>query len=107
MDSRATSSGPTGQHRIDLFRETARVFRKDNELFLENSWIQVMLGQGIVPDQHHHIANLMDDRELNGFLEEIRTRVERTVAQLPPHMDYVRRYCDRPGMPDMPAARAA
>ena len=28
----------------DLFRETGRVFRMPNELFAENSWIQVMLG---------------------------------------------------------------
>lgn len=87
----------TLQHRIDLFRETARVFRSPHELFAENSWIQVMLGQGIVPDQHHPIANLMNDSELNGFLEEIRTRMERTLAQLPPHADYVARYCARPG----------
>ncbi len=94
------------QHRIDLFRESARVFRIPNELFAENSWIQVMLGQGIQPTQHHHIANLMGDSELNGFLEEIRGRVERTVAQLPPHADYVARYCDRLGQPAkaMPAA---
>ncbi len=85
------------QHRIDLFRESGHVFRIPNELFAENSWIQVMLGQGIMPQQHHHIANLMDDRELNGFLEEIRGRVERTVAQLPPHADYVARYCARLG----------
>ena len=31
----------------------------------------------------HQIANLMSDVELNGFLEEIRTRVDRTLAQLP------------------------
>ncbi|MGH8224384.1 MAG: tryptophan halogenase family protein, partial [Woeseiaceae bacterium] len=31
-------------HRIELFRETGRVFRAPNELFAENSWIQVMLG---------------------------------------------------------------
>ena len=51
-----------------------------------------MLGQGITPSQHHHVADLMDDRDLNGFLEEIRTRVERTLAQLPAHADYVARY---------------
>ena len=94
------------QHRIDLFRESGHVFRIPNELFAENSWIQVMLGQGITPSQHHHIADLMDDIELNGFLEEIRGRVERTVAQLPAHADYVARYCARPGQPvkAMPAA---
>jgi tryptophan halogenase len=95
------------QHRIDLFRESARVFRAPNELFAENSWIQVMLGQGIQPEQHHAIANLMDDAELNGFLEEIRGRVDRTVAQLPPHADYVSRYCQRPGQPAQPMPAAA
>jgi tryptophan halogenase len=90
------------QHRIDLFRESARVFRAPNELFAENSWIQVMLGQGIRPQQHHPIANLMDDVELDGFLEEIRARVERTVAQLPAHADYVARYSARPGSPATP-----
>jgi tryptophan halogenase len=40
---------PSLQHRIDLFRDTGRVFRVPNELFAENSWIQVMLGQGITP----------------------------------------------------------
>ncbi len=94
------------QHRIDLFRESGRVFRAPNELFAENSWIQVMLGQGITPSQHHPVADLMGDAELNGFLEEIRGRVERTVAQLPPHAEYVARYCARPGVPGraMPAA---
>ena len=100
----------TLQHRIDLFRETGRVFRAGNELFAENSWIQVMLGQGITPQQHHQIADLMDDRELGGFLDEIRTRVERTVAQLPQHLDYVTRYAPatRPMDKPMPTpARAA
>jgi len=87
------------QHRIDLFRESGRVFRIPNELFAENSWIQVMLGQGITPSQHHPIADLMDDVELNRLLEEIRSRVERTVAQLPPHAEYVARYCERPARP--------
>jgi tryptophan 7-halogenase len=66
-----------------------------------------MLGQGIRPRQHHPIANLMDDAELNGFLEEIRGRVDRTVAQLPPHADYVARYCERPGQPARPLPAAA
>ncbi len=98
---------PSLQHRIDLFRESARVFRSPHELFAENSWIQVMLGQGIQPEQHHPIANLMDDVELNGFLEDIRGRVDRTVAQLPPHADYVARYCERPGQPAKPLPAAA
>jgi tryptophan halogenase len=81
------------QHRIDMFQQTGRSFRVLNELFAENSWIQVMLGQGMMPDQHHPSADLMGDEELNGFLEGIRKQVERTVAQLPQHQAYVERYC--------------
>ena len=80
------------KHRIELFRETARVFRGQNELFTENSWVQVMLGQGLTPEQFHPTTDLMGDAELSGFLGDIRTRVEQTVRQLPGHQQYVMRY---------------
>jgi len=95
------------QHRIALFRESGRVFRAPNELFAENSWIQVMLGQGLTPSQHHPIADLMGDAELNGFLEEIRGQVERTVAQLPAHAEYVAHYCKAAAPPVKPMPAAA
>ncbi|MCV2370616.1 tryptophan halogenase family protein [Roseateles oligotrophus] len=79
--------------RIELFRETGRVFHAANELFGENSWIQVMLGQGILPGAHHPTADLMGDVELGNFLGDIRAQVVRTVAQLPTHRAYVGSYC--------------
>ncbi|WP_426193909.1 tryptophan halogenase family protein [Massilia sp. DWR3-1-1] len=93
---------PSLRQRIDLFADSGRVFRAPNELFAENSWIQVMLGQGIHPRQHHPSADLMGDEELRAFLDNIRGGVERTVAQLPGHQDYVERYC---GAPAPPASR--
>lgn len=81
------------RHRIELFRETGRVFRVPNELFAENSWIQVMLGQGIVPQQRHPVADLMGDAELTKFLGDIRSTVDKTLRQLPSHQTYVERYC--------------
>ncbi len=83
----------TLRHRIELFRESARVFRAGNELFAENSWIQVMLGQGIMPRQHHPVADLMGDAELSGFLNGIQATVDKTVLQLPAHQAYVDSYC--------------
>ena len=93
------------QHRIDLFRETGRVFRVPNELFAENSWIQVMLGQGIMPQQHHPVADLMGDEELSRFLERHQARRSTsTVMQLPKHQAYVEQYCKAP---DLRAAESA
>jgi tryptophan halogenase len=80
--------------KIELFRETGRVFRKNEELFQENSWIQVMLGQGIMPRAHHPIANKLSDAELSALLSGIRDSVARTVQTLPAHQDYIGRYCD-------------
>jgi tryptophan 7-halogenase len=79
--------------KIELFRETARVFRRNEELFAENSWVQVMLGQGIEPQSWHPIAGKLSDDELDRLLGMIRQDVTRTVAGLPAHADYVARYC--------------
>ncbi|MFC3785162.1 tryptophan halogenase [Sphingopyxis italica] len=79
--------------KIELFRETGRVFRKNEELFAENSWVQVMMGQGIEPQSWHPIAEKLRDDELARLLETIRGEVRQTVDSLPAHQDYVARYC--------------
>ena len=79
--------------KIELFRETGRVFRKNEELFAENSWVQVMLGQGIMPRAYHPIAHKLSDAELDDLLSGLRDSVTNTVASLPNHRDYVVRYC--------------
>ncbi len=84
------------QHRIDLFKETGRVFKVPTELFGENSWIQVMLGQGLLPEQYHPIVNMMDAKELNEFLTSIKGSVNNMVRQLPPHQRFIDHYCKAP-----------
>ncbi len=81
------------EHKMELFRETGRVFRKNEELFAENSWVQVMMGQGINPQSHHPVAAKLRDEELAHLLGSLREQVSRTVAALPSHGDYVARYC--------------
>ena len=90
----ATSKVPTSwAHRIALFRETGRVFRRNDELFAENSWVQVMMGQGIMPESHHPITARLSDEELDRLLTTLRQNIATTVRGLPPHADYVARHC--------------
>ncbi|GAA4774044.1 tryptophan halogenase family protein [Novosphingobium ginsenosidimutans] len=79
--------------KIELFRETGRVFRKNEELFVENSWVQVMMGQGIMPESYHPIATKLRADELDKFLAMLRDSVAKTVAGLPDHQTYIARYC--------------
>jgi tryptophan halogenase len=80
-------------HKIELFRETGRVFRRNEELFVENSWVQVMMGQGIMPQSYHPVAAKLKGKELDYLLQSLREGVARTVDSLPAHGTYVARYC--------------
>lgn len=83
----------TLKHRIELFKQAGRVFKVPTELFGENSWIQVMLGQGLIPEQYHPIVNMMDDQELDRFLKGVEGNVHRLVGQLPGHQQFIDHYC--------------
>ncbi|MBT3610416.1 MAG: tryptophan 7-halogenase [Gammaproteobacteria bacterium] len=81
------------QHRIELFKQAGRVFKVPTELFGENSWTQVMLGQGLMPEQYHPIVNMMSDDELKVFLSGIHGSVGNLVRQLPSHQRFIDHYC--------------
>lgn len=83
------------QHRLALFRQSGRIFKPQDDLFAENSWIQVMMGQGVIPQQYHPIVDMMSDAELNAFLLGHRNRVEQLVSGLPQHGEFVTRYCQQ------------
>ncbi|MFT7722368.1 MAG: tryptophan 7-halogenase [Roseateles sp.] len=92
-NARAMAVPETLRRRIQLFAETGRVFRPLDELFAENSWVQVMMGQGLTPAAHHPAADLMGDAELGQFLARLQQQVAQQVARLPAHQGYVERLC--------------
>jgi tryptophan halogenase len=83
----------TLKQRIELFKDSGVVFRVREDLFKENSWIQVMMGQGIIPSEYHPSADVMNDAELTRFMGEVKSRVDQIVAKLPNHEAYVKQYC--------------
>jgi len=80
-------------HRIRLFRERAHAFQADGELFRVDSWVQVMLGQGLIPESYHPLPRLMAEREMHQLQESIRARIARAVSSLPDHQAFIDRYC--------------
>lgn len=84
--------------RIELFRVAAQAFQKDNELFRVDSWTQVMLGQGLMPESYHHFARIMNDKDLTRFLGELSTSVRSQVRHLPEHQLFVEQYCGVSGL---------
>lgn len=81
-------------HRLQLFKETGKIFvESPYKLFAEPSWLHVMVGQGLLPESYHAVADEMTDAELKYFLESIRTQVKKTVQKMPSHNDYLQYYC--------------
>ena len=83
----------TLKHRIELFKDSGRIFRKNNDIFAENSWSQVMLGQGLLPKEYHPIVDMMSDEELELFLNSIKASVNNLVEKLPTHQQFIDHYC--------------
>jgi tryptophan halogenase len=81
------------KRRIDLFRRTGRLFREQNELFHEVGWMQILMGQNIVPESYDHMADALPESELHQFLSDLRTLMNSAAARMPTHADWLARNC--------------
>lgn len=84
---------PKLAHRISLFKEAGKSYQTEGELFRLDSWTQVMLGQGLFPEQHHPIVNTMNKSELEMFLKSLESRIAFVIDKLPSHQDLLKQYC--------------
>jgi tryptophan halogenase len=81
------------QHKIELFKENGRLFREQNDLFLESSWLQVLIGQGVMPKDYHPIANSMSEAHILETLAKIKKIKQEPINKLPSHDDYIKNIC--------------
>lgn len=80
-------------HKLALFAASGRVGRDADDLFRDASWVQVMLGQGIMPADYDPMADQLSESQLAEFLANLRTLITRAVGSLPTHEDYLKRHC--------------
>lgn len=79
--------------RIALFQASGRIDRADQELFTEWAWQQVLIGQGVMPDAYHPLANAIGEAALTDFLDTNRRSVASSVVAMPQHGAYIDQYC--------------
>ncbi|MEG8031189.1 tryptophan 7-halogenase [Sphingomonas aurantiaca] len=75
--------------KLALFREKGRVFRYDDELFGISSWVQVLLGQNVIPVGHDPIVDALDADRVADAIRQIRAATIRGAQSLPNHADFV------------------
>jgi tryptophan 7-halogenase len=79
--------------RLRAWRERAHAWQGADELFRVDSWTHVLLGQGIMPEQHHPLTRAMPDADMRKFLDSIRQPIDRAVKSMPTHQQFLDSYC--------------
>jgi tryptophan halogenase len=96
-DTCRTMSVPdTLRETIGLFRVDGRYFRNGEDFFALPSWVQVMLGQRIVPQGYHPMVDEMPETRLLDHVEGVRSTLARAVAAMPSHGEWIDRYWKAP-----------
>jgi tryptophan halogenase len=83
------------QDRIDTFLASGYLARRNDELFDENAWTQVLIGQGLIPKRYHVLAEQMPKSDLIVFLRSLRQQVDTFSETLSCHQSYVKNLVDK------------
>ena len=79
--------------RLALYEESGIVYQHGLDLFRADSWHVVLRGQGIKSTGYHHIGKMMPPEQLRDALAGLKAQVDRSVAALPRHREFLQQYC--------------
>ena len=79
--------------KMRLFSSNGLLYKDAEDLFRESSWVQVMVGQGLIPKSFHAMANRISSEQLTTFLGDVQKLIERATNDLPPHQDFIDAHC--------------
>jgi tryptophan 7-halogenase len=78
--------------RIALFRDHAMAHQDQDQIFRVDSWAQVMMGQGVMPGDYHHLPSQLPDADLRGALASLEARIHSLLPRIPTHGQFLGRY---------------
>jgi tryptophan 7-halogenase len=79
--------------KLELWRSKGRVFRESYELFGTASWVAVLLGQGIVPDEHEPAADGVDPAKFADALDKMQLSYRSMAEHMPLHGAFLADAC--------------
>lgn len=82
--------------KIALFAANGTLVQDQYDIFMEPSWVQVLMGQGILPADYHPLADGPSEEQLRRQLAQLAQLKARPLDQLPSHDDYLQRCLGQP-----------
>ncbi|RKQ71163.1 tryptophan halogenase [Litorimonas taeanensis] len=77
------------QMKLELFKSKGRIFRFQDELFGEDNWAAVLLGQKVMPRSWDPLVDTLDTQQLSNHLAGMHQLIRRTAEQMPDHQSYI------------------
>ncbi|MGZ9898428.1 tryptophan halogenase family protein [Shewanella gaetbuli] len=78
------------KQKIQLFAETGNLFREQDELFTQDAWLQVLIGQGVTPKDYNPLANCISEQDRQEFLTNLKAIYQHYLAPLSTHQDFLK-----------------
>ena len=79
--------------RIELFRDSGRISLRDEEHFNEDSWLSVLLGQGIAPRSYDPLADMLAVGDTRAAFDKAADVIRAGVDSLPSHRRFIDEQC--------------
>ncbi|MDH3787876.1 MAG: tryptophan 7-halogenase [Xanthomonadales bacterium] len=79
--------------KIGLFRSNGGLVQDQLDIFLEPSWLQVMLGQGVIPQDYHPIADSLTNAQLKEKLANTKKLKMEPLPKIPSHDQFLEMFC--------------
>lgn len=79
--------------KMEQFRTRGRVFRYEDELFQETSWVAVLMGQGVRPERADPITEVLPLEITRQRLHDLRTAIRQGVERMPTHEGFIAAHC--------------
>jgi tryptophan halogenase len=82
--------------RLELFASSGRFFRRAaQELFREESWVQVLLGQGLKV-AHDPMVEMIPEATVADFMRDTAEVIADVANAMPDHAGFIARHCQAP-----------
>jgi tryptophan halogenase len=79
--------------KVELWRTKGRLFRDGQELFGPASWVAILLGQGIIPQDQDPSVMTVDAAMAAQTLDKMHLSYRRMAEQMPVHAEFVAKAC--------------
>ena len=81
------------EYKLTLFNRRGLLISGEDDLFLSDNWYAVLDGMGVLPESYDPLLDSISFEEISRLLTQIPSSIDKTVANLPTHQNFIEQVC--------------